>query len=144
MNTLNAIITDVRTSGEISLVELRAGEESLKSTVIDTPDSAPYLKSGNRVRVLFKETEVILARPALETTEARDRLTRSISLQNRLRCLILEVDRGELLARITLERANDEQTIVSIITADAVDSLELKAGDSVIALIKTNEVMLAK
>jgi len=65
-----------------------------------------------------------------------------ISGRNQLLGLIVEVTIEGLLAKVVL--AIGEQRITAIITADAVRELELKPGESGIALIKATEVMVGK
>lgn len=132
LNTLKANITDIQTSGSLSLVSLKSGNQLLKSIVIDTPDTATYLKVDEEVNIIFKEMEVSIA------TEEQ----LPISLQNRVRGTILTIDKSELLSRIILTTELGE--ITSVITTASVDRLELQPGQKVFALIKTNELMLSK
>lgn len=130
MNSINGEITAIKTSGSLSKVEVTAGENKFKTIVIDTPETADYLKCGNKVKLLFKETEVAIGTGDLS----------NISLQNRISGTIHKLEMGDLQAKITLE--TEIGFIKSIITVDAVQQLNLKGGMSVTALIKTNEVML--
>ncbi|WP_420386906.1 TOBE domain-containing protein [Roseivirga sp.] len=132
MNTLKANITDIHTSGSLSLVSLQSGNQSLKSIVIDTPDTAAYLQVGEEVNIIFKEMEVSIA------TEEQ----LPISLQNRIYGTISTIDRSDLLSRVVL--STDLGQITSVITTASVDRLELQPGQKVFALIKTNELMLSK
>jgi molybdopterin-binding protein len=54
----------------------------------------------------------------------------------------MEVTVDGLLAKVVL--GIGEQRITAIITSDAVRELDLKAGESAIALIKATEVMIGK
>lgn len=113
------------------MVDVQVGDLSFTSIVIETPESAPYLKEGNAIEVMFKETEVSISRPA----ETR------VSLQNKLLCRVLEVRKGKLLATVTLQHPIG--IIESVITVRAVDQLDLSPGVDVLAMIKTNEIMLS-
>ena len=104
----------------------------LKSIVIDTPQTADYLQINQEVSVIFKELEVSVA-----TTP-----NLPISLQNQIPGSIIALQKGELLARITLQ--TQVGPITSIITAVSADELELTVGQEVFALIKTNELMLSR
>ncbi len=130
MNILKGKITEVKVHGNLSLVHLAVGETSLKAVVIESPEQAPWLREGNIVDVMFKETEVILGKNQ----------DHAISLQNRFPCTILAIEQGELLSRLVMQHA--EGRIVSIITSAAVRQLELQPGDDVLAMVKTNELML--
>ena len=148
MNILHGEITEVVSEGELSLVKVLAYGQLFHSIVIDTPDSSPYLTKGHPVRLLFKETEVIIA-----TTDPL-----SVSVRNQLRCRVKKITVGKLLCELTLSwtpgpppaagipLAPDNPAapdIRSVITRNACQQLDLKENDPVIALIKTNEVSLS-
>ena len=131
MNTLLGNITEITTEGSLSLVKIKVENTLLTSIVIDTPETAHYLKLGNSIKVLFKETEVILAK----------KITGIISLQNRIDCTVDSFEKGKLLCKITLRFEN--QTIASVITRTAFDQLEIQEKDEITAMIKTNEISLS-
>jgi molybdate transport system regulatory protein len=163
MNILHGEITELVSEGELSLVKVLAYGQLFHSIVIDTPDSSPYLTKGHPVRLLFKETEVIIA-----TTDPL-----SVSVRNQLRCRVKKITVGKLLCELTLSwtpapcLAADSSSsasgtaapaagiplatnnlavapdIRSVITRNACEQLDLKENDPVIALIKTNEVSLS-
>ena len=60
MNILKGNIDRIKVSGDLSIVEVKVGELVFSIILIDTPESADFLKIKNEVRVIFKETEVIL------------------------------------------------------------------------------------
>ncbi|MCH8331856.1 MAG: TOBE domain-containing protein [Bacteroidetes bacterium] len=132
MNTLQGKITAVKTHGNLSLVNILVGEVRISSIIIETPDSVGYLREGHDINVLFKETEVIIS----IDDEPR------VSLRNRFPSTILRINKGVLLSELTLQTEGTE--ISSIITTNAVEQLDLKEGDKVLALIKTNEIMLSE
>lgn len=130
MNSINGQIASIKTSGSLSIVEVTAEEHKFKTIVIDTPETVDYLKLGNKVKLLFKETEVAIGIGDLS----------NISLQNRITGTIIKLEIGDLQAKVTLE--TEIGILKSIITADAAQQLYLKEGMAAMALIKTNEVML--
>jgi len=65
------------------------------------------------------------------------------SARNQLRAKIKAVKSGEVMAEIVMELA-DGQEIVSAITRASAESLNLSAGDEVVAIIKSTEVMVGK
>ena len=131
MNTLSGKIKDVKTDGHLSLVEIIINDDIFKSILIETPDSVPFLKIGESINILFKETEVSIAKD----------LTGRISLQNRMECTIKNIEEGKLLSKIILDYKGVR--VISVITTGAVHELQLRPGDKVKALIKTNEVIIA-
>ena len=131
MNILRGTILSIETEGNLSLVKVQVGDSKLTSIIIETSQSATYLFEGNELNVLFKETEVVIGK-------GKDI---PISLQNRLICKVQNIEIGALLGKLTLQ--HPQGIIRSVITANAIRQLEVKVGDEVTALIKTNEVMLS-
>jgi molybdopterin-binding protein len=130
MNILHGKIESVSVQGYLSIVGIRVEHLSLSAIVIDTPETASYLKPGHAIRVVFKETEVIIGKGKRH----------DISLQNKLEGTVAALESGVLLSRVTVETAVG--AIVSVITSRAVQQLGLEVGSGVTAMIKTNEVML--
>jgi len=130
MNILKGEIFHIESHDSLSLVKIKVGKYNFTTIVIETSDTADYLKIGNEINVLFKETEVLICRKPCP----------DISLQNRMDCSIENIDSGKLLSHLTL--LTEVGNIRSIITSNAVRQLGLKPKDEVIAMIKTNEIML--
>nr|WP_245245590.1 TOBE domain-containing protein [Methylocaldum sp. RMAD-M] len=126
------IILAVASEGDISLVDVAVEENTLTAMLVETAETAPYLRAGNAVSVLFKETEVSLGKA----------LSGRLSLRNRLQAEVVEMLKGELLAEVKLDCGGHR--LVSIVTRRAAERLELAVGDRVEALIKANEVMLGE
>jgi molybdate transport system regulatory protein len=136
MNVLPGEIVGIDTEEGISLVKVRLETMVFTSIVLDTPSDSPYLVKGHPVSLLFKETEVIIARSPI-----------TVSVRNRIECRIIKLRAGKLLSELTLGFAGMETgrqyEIRSIITSEACRQLDLKENEQVIALIKTNEVSLS-
>lgn len=130
MNILKGEITQIESHESLSLVKIKVGKFSFTTVVIETSNTVDYLKLGREINVLFKETEVLVCRKPYP----------QISLQNRIDCYIEEIIKGKLLSQLTLK--SDIGKIQSIITTNAVKQLDLKVKDEIIAMIKTNEIML--
>jgi molybdate transport system regulatory protein len=131
MNTLLGNITEITTEGSLSLVKIKVQHTVFTSIVIDTPETAHYLKTGNSIKILFKETEVILAK----------KITGIISLQNKMDCIVDSFEKGTLLCKIILRFGT--YTISSVITRTAFDQLGIEENDEITAMIKTNEISLS-
>ncbi|HEU0000074.1 MAG TPA: TOBE domain-containing protein [Ktedonobacteraceae bacterium] len=63
------------------------------------------------------------------------------SARNQLRAKVKSVKLGAVMAEIVVELP-DGQEIVSAITRTSAESLNLKAGDAITAIIKSTEVMI--
>ena len=132
MNTIIGKIVSVESNGELSLVRMTSAGLKFTSIVIDTPQTAAYLKPENPVKIIFKENEVILA----------NRADCSISLQNKMPGEIIKVESDKLLSKLVIK--TPVGNITSIITSNAVKQLDLYLGKNIVAMVKTNEIMLSE
>jgi molybdopterin-binding protein len=66
-----------------------------------------------------------------------------LSARNMLPGIVVAVTKGATTAHIKVELASGIM-VLSSITNEAVDELDLKVGDSVSAVIKSSDVMIAK
>lgn len=130
MNRLRGRITRIESNDHVSLVDVDVSGDIFTATLLETPDDAPYLNVGNVVDVLFKETEVSLAKG----------LTGLISLRNRVYTTVKLVRSGVILSEVVMDYRG--YTISSIITTGSIKRLDIKPGDEVEALVKANEVTL--
>ncbi|WP_281233907.1 TOBE domain-containing protein [Flavobacterium gelatinilyticum] len=132
MNVLKGIITAIQSHEGLSLVKVKSHQFAFSSIVLDTPETSDYLRENNTVKIIFKETEVIISKDA----------NTAISVQNKIPCRIESIKKGVILSQINL--VMDDQILKSIITTNACEQLDLKEKDLVTALIKTNEVSLSR
>ena len=65
-----------------------------------------------------------------------------ISGRNKLAATVKEIVRGAVMAKVVMDFNGTE--LVSVITVDSVDDLDLKVGDKVTALVKSTEMMVIK
>ena len=130
MNRLRGKVAAIESSGQLSLVDVDVGGDTFTAIIVETPDSAGYLKLGGEILLLFKETEVSLAK----------NLSGLISLRNRIPALVQDIVEGGLLSQVTLDYKGNR--IVSIITSRSVRRLGLKTGDQVEGLVKADEMTL--
>lgn len=129
MNRLHGIITAVESAGHIVLVDVAVNSEIFSAILLEAADGE-RLRPGAEVTLLFKETEVSLAK----------NLSGLISLRNRIPARVRAVEKGKVLAKITLDyRGND---IVSVVTTRSAERLDLQAGDQVEGLVKANEMTI--
>jgi len=131
MNKLTGTITQLQLSGAVMLVDVRIDGQDFSALLIDSTANQQWIKVGETVNLIFKETEVSLAR----------NLSGSLSTRNRLQqCTVTGINRGDLLSLVSLRFG--QHSIASSVTTRAVDSLQLLVGDRVEALIKATEVSL--
>jgi molybdate transport system regulatory protein len=135
LNKLRGRVVAVESNGHISLVDIKAEVAAAEgdvftATVLETPDGAPYMQVGADVALMFKETEVSLAK----------NLSGLISLRNRFPVTVRSIEQGVILSAVGLDYRG--QPLLCIITTRGMVRLELKVGDEVEALVKANEVVL--
>jgi molybdopterin-binding protein len=66
----------------------------------------------------------------------------TLSARNHLKGTIEEIQLGDVLAHVTLRMSDG--VIESVITRRSAEEMKLKKGDSVTAVVKATEVMIAK
>ena len=133
MNKLKGRIGNIKVSGSLSLVTISIGKSTgVKSIVIETPETALYLQEGKQVNIIFKETEVILAKGNPE----------GISLINRIPAEVMDMKPGDILCEVNL--ITEAGPVSAILSRHAVDLLSLKKGDTVTAMVKLNEIMISE
>jgi molybdopterin-binding protein len=132
VNKLIGKIILVESSSHMSMVDIDVEGDVFSSIVLETPATAPYLKQGNSVTLLFKETEVSIGKD----------LSGLISLRNRFKATIKQIEKSDILTKVFLDYKGKE--IISIISTRSAQKLALINGDEVEWLVKTNEVSLLK
>ena len=128
MNRLPATIAAVDIHGSIALVEAVVGGHRLTSTLIGAGNEVTTWTTGMPVTLLFKETEVSLAK----------NLSGLLSMRNRLPCTVTAVEHGKLLTKVSLDFNGNR--IESIITTRSSHALSIAVGDIVEGLVKANEM----
>lgn len=132
MNTLKGEIAQITVSNHLSLVKVKTGVTYLFAIVIDTPETTNYLYDGNAVKVIFKETEVIIGKD----------FEHQVGVLNQIRGSVQSIVHGELLSKVRLDTEIGVVTAVS--STQALDGLGLKTGSDITALIRINDIMLAE
>ena len=132
MNKLKGKIVNIQSSDNISIIHVDVDGDILSSIVLEGKNGPTNYTIKDNVTLLFKETEVGLAKD----------LSGMISLRNRFKATIKKIDKGPILAKITMHYKN--HTIESIISAQSASQMKLKNSEEVEWLVKTNEVTLMK
>jgi molybdopterin-binding protein len=66
-----------------------------------------------------------------------------LSARNQLEGVVVAVDHGAVMTTVVV-RLEGGQEVISAITKDSAEALELSEGDAVTAVIKATEVMIGK
>ena len=150
MNCLFGTVTGIVRSGSVAIVEvliqidastetaIHAKAESLTPLTLtamrlDASQCGNTWKKDQAVRLLFSEMEVALAK----------NLTGEISMRNRLQGVISAIEPGDVLTRVRFSLLQHaEQTVSSVITTRSAQVMQLKVGDHIEGLVKSNEMNL--
>lgn len=130
MNRLPGHIVAVDMQGSIALIDAAVGKQQLTAMLIEASHDTAQWQAGMPIALLFKETEVALAR----------NLSGMISMRNRMPCTVISIDCGKLLTRVRLNFG--EHAIESVITTRSATELGLAIGIEVDALVKANEMAI--
>lgn len=131
MNRLTGKITSIEHNDHMSLVDVAVGDDIFSATLLETPQSADYLQAGREVTLMFKETEVSLAK----------NLSGLISLRNRFTATVLGIEHGTIMSAVKLDYCG--MPLTSIVTTRGAVRLNLVVGDVVEGLVKANEMVLS-
>lgn len=130
MNRLSGEIIKIDTVDQLTMVEIALVDTSIWCMIIDTPDANSLLQLGQKIWVVFKESDVAISKEKeLE-----------ISIPNRLRAKIDSVKKGQLLSRILLDYSG--QPISAIIPNRSLNQLNLTEGTYIYVLVRINEILL--
>jgi molybdate transport system regulatory protein len=132
MNRLTGTIASIEQSGSIMLVDIDAAGERFSVLMIRPAEVPTWLHTGKSIGLIFKETEVSIAK----------HLSGTISVLNRFPCVIESIRRGDILSIIEMTCAG--HTIMSAITTRSADELQLRAHETVTAFITSNEITLSE
>ncbi|WP_030690415.1 molybdopterin-binding protein [Streptomyces globisporus] len=131
-NQLAGTVTAVTTGEAMASVKVRlAGGQDITAAITADAVKDLGLAEGSAVKALVKSTEVALATGPVE----------GISIRNQLAGSVTEVSTGGAMGSVKVSVEGGELT--AAITKDAVEDLNLNAGTSVVALIKSTEISLS-
>ncbi|MFZ6815786.1 TOBE domain-containing protein [Undibacterium sp. Rencai35W] len=130
MNKFSGKIAAIEAYGSVAIVDVMVGPYCFTATLMGAADQLEVWKNGQAVNLLFKETEVALAK----------NLSGQISLRNRMPSIITGLEYGQLLTRVAMQM--DGMMLHSVITTRSARHLQLELGDQVEGLVKSNEMSL--
>jgi molybdate transport system regulatory protein len=130
MNRFPGRIAAVEAFGSVAIVEVQVGPHLFTATLLGSSEAAVQWPVGSTVMLLFKETEVALAKD----------LSGLISLRNRMPARITALEPGQILTRVWMQM--DGLRFSSLITSRSAQAMQLAVGQEVEGLVKSNEVSL--
>ena len=133
MNKLPGKIKHIKNSEYLSEVTIALENNAMFNVfLVETPQTASYLKPEQKINLLFKETEVIISK----------NLTPEISIQNQLKAEIIEIKPGKILSEILLKSAGGE--IKSLLGSTLLQQMNFAESQEVLILVKANEIILSE
>jgi molybdate transport system regulatory protein len=97
---------------------------------------------GRRLLRRYENTEK-LVKGTIRGEKKWEEIRLKISARNRLKGVVKAVDKGDVTSIVKIE-INTPATVTALITKEAVEDLKIKLGDTVEAVIKSTEIMVAK
>ncbi|MEF3255276.1 MAG: hypothetical protein K6348_06920 [Deferribacterales bacterium] len=131
MNIIKGIIDEIETDGNFSLVKIDTSIKKFYALLFESPDKSKHLLRGNKVNLLFKETEVEIVKDCSSTCN---------SFLNNFEATFVNANIGKVLT--SLNFIIDSITINAIIPRKSFELLNLKINDKATLIIRTNEIAL--
>ena len=131
MNKISGEIVEISSSENISLIAVNTGSRVLYSLIVEIPETAKYLKIGEKIYLLVKETEIALAKN-IQSSQT--------SFLNQIDCTVEEIISGKVLSKIVLDC--ETCRLKAILPSKAIKQMNLKENENVVALIKANEITI--
>ncbi len=126
---------------------LNAQQELFSSTIDELTTAGPH---DDLVRLWRRESARAVRRfidgalhPDRMPPAESERTTMRLSARNQLAATVTGITHGEVMSTVKVTLA-DGQQLTAAITKDAAVDLDVAAGDSVLVIVKSTEVMIAK
>lgn len=128
MNKLTGFIKEIKTCDEILQVFIDINGKIFTSLILSSNEK---YEINQKVNILFKETEVMIA--------SKDS---KISARNSFLSKILSIQNGEILSAVKFDFLGEN--IDCIVTKNAILDLECKINEEFIWFVKSNEISIQK
>jgi molybdate transport system regulatory protein len=130
MNKLTGNVLSVKFDELFAQVTIDCDGATCSSCILLSDHDLPYCKVGNRVEMTFKESDTILTLHS----------NCEISCRNRFKCIIKDIVYTSVMTRVITDFKG--VSIVSMITKDSADMLNLQTGKEITCLVKSTSVIL--
>ena len=128
MNKLTGFIKEIKSCDDILEISIDVKGKIFTSLIISSNE---IYKLGEKINILFKETEVMIAT-----------VFSKVSARNAFICKINDIKNGEILSSISFDFYGNK--IVSIITKNALLDLNCKENEEFMWFVKSNEITIQK
>lgn len=128
MNTLKAIVEEIKSDEFFSCITVRANDTELKLLKTEAPK---WLRVGDEVECRVQEASIAICKGAKEG---------SVSIENHLAGELQHFRKGTVLSEVSVETPCGK--LNSLITTDAFERMELCEGCNVTLLLKAVDIKL--
>lgn len=118
------------------------GDHEVVYTVRGGKDQGTFLTDYGKQLISEYEASRTYIDETVGDDTSWENISFKLSARNKLVGKVVEVEKGDIVSKVKIEI--DPAVLTSIVTAEAVDRLDVKEGDELFAIIKSTEVMLAK
>ena len=132
-NQIQAQVISVKSANVNAKIHLKLKSGQVLVSVI-TKEAVEnlHIEENQTVTAIFKSSSVLLS--TLEDKKNEE---------NRLKGIVTQIDTDAQNAKVLVDIGNYDK-IVSVMPIDALEKMDLKIGSSVMAIIKTNDIMVGK
>lgn len=127
MNHLKATVTNLKKFDGVSEIEFETPHHKLSMVALEINDD---LKTGSKLILQAKATNIALA----------TQIEEFISISNQLHVNVVEVEYGEILCSVKLQF--EDTLLESIISKKSASKMDIKVGNTLIALIKASDLSI--
>lgn len=126
MNEIVAKVVEIKNNQNLHLVKFETQNQYLNMISLELPN----IKIGLHVKLSIKPMSIVIAKD----------FSGLISFSNRLSATIKEINKGELMCSIRL--SFDQNELESVMSLEAIENMNLEAGDDVTLFIKASEISI--
>ena len=128
---MKANITNIKNIENLNIVTFDSYGLQLKMVSLEL---SPKLQVGSEVVLGVKATAISIAKTLMEVD--------TLSFDNKIEMNIKTIELGEILSILQLSKG--ERMLESLITTDSAQKMQLKEGESVIALINASDLSIVE
>lgn len=132
MNVLEGEIYNIESSKGISLIDIKIDDDNFSALIINSDATESYIQKGNRVKMLFKETEISLKKYHKNI----------VKRQNKIIVEVNSIIKGQILSEVKLEYKN--KTITALILTRLLNELLLEEKNKAVMVLRSQELLLAE
>jgi len=129
MSQMIATVTSIESCDSLHIVKFDFYGQTLSMMSLELDNK---IKINTQVKLQVKPTNIAISKS----------FRGEISYSNQLKCIITDIENGQLLSSVKLQ--NFDTTLESIITSTSTKKLNLKVTDMVTAFIKASDLFIAE